>query len=93
MSATHVRMNSGHVAYADIDTDGTLDMVEMEFTPEKCLAYVSSIYPHQRELFVEQLCDEATWWGFVSFASAPTPEDIDTIDVTPVIVKRYSSKR
>lgn len=90
MSATRVRLEAGHAAYADIDMDGTLDMVEMEFTHDKCLAFVSSLYPHQRALFVEPLCEEATWWGSVSFMSPPPLADDVALEVTPVIVKRIA---
>ena len=79
--------------YGDVDMDGTLDQVDMEFTNDRCLAYVSSVYPHQRALFVEPLCEDATWWGSMSFLShLPIAEDI-AVDVSPVIVKRYFSKK
>ena len=77
------------MVYGDVNMDGMLDQVEMEFTGDHCLAYVSSIYPHQKTLFVEPLCEEATWWG--SMALTP-PSSLSTeevvLEVSPVIVKR-----
>lgn len=90
--ATLVKLERGHTVYGDVDMDGSLDQVDMEFTNDRCLAYVSSVYPHQRALFVEPLCEDATWWGSMSFLShLPITEDI-AVDVSPVIVKRYFSK-